>query len=212
MRIIIFIVILIITVGISFIIWIESVRFSEVKETTLQSEKQVKDLKTIRYSEISPDRAKNISIYKLSFNKDLFDDYDQYFESQNLIGLEDVETGDRRYLFIGEERTGDPHWLGNDHIFFTTKCGTDCQGLYLLDTRDKESRLGVLSYVFENGFWETVFKSWFNKEFRFPGLVKDIVSQLDKNTFYLVFRMEDSTGKDLKEKKFLFNGDSLIEQ
>lgn len=207
------VVILGIVIGIIFIIWRKAVEPSKFKGTVFQSEKQPEELrKVLRYAEVSPDKLKNIFIYKFTFNKGLFKDYNSYLESQNIIALEDIETKHEQYLFIGEERTGDPHWLGNDYIFFTTKCGTECQGLYLLDTRDKESRLSVLSYLFEKKFWETVFKDWFNQEFRFPGLVQAIKSETVNDKSYLIFQLIGDKEISLGEKRFLFTGDSLIEQ
>lgn len=198
--------------SITFLIWKKSVKPSEHGKKLLQSENLSEELRELRYTEVSPDKLKNIISYKLTFNKGLFKDYYNYLESQNIIALEDIKTRNEQYLFVGEERTGDPHWLNNNYVFFTAKCGTDCQGLYLLDTRDKESRLGVLSYLFEKGFWETVFQDWFDQKFRFPELVQAIKSKILSDKSYLIFQLIDDKKNSLGEKRFLFTGKALVEQ
>lgn len=201
-----------IVVGIIFVFWGKSIESSNLKKVISLSEQQAEKLRQLRYAEVSPDKVKNIFIYKLIFNKGLYKDYYDYLESQNIIALEDVKTKHEKYLFIGEERTGDPHWLGNDHVFFTTRCGTDCQGLYLLDTRDQEAKLGVLSYMSDKGFWETVFQDWFGQKFRFPGLVTEVKSETLNAKSYLILQMIDDNEVSLGEKRFLFTDTALIEQ
>ena len=175
-------------------------------------EKPSHKLKEIGYEEISPDNLQKAIEYKMSFDPQLYDDYyNDFFLNQKIISVKNIRTDKEDYVFTGEDRTGDPHWLGNDKIFFTTYCGTACQGLYLVDTGNKESELAVISYVFDgDGPWMTHFKDWFGEEFLFKGLVDEITSMTAGDKSYLIFKMKDVNKNPLAEERFLFMGKSLI--
>lgn len=146
----------------------------------------------------------------MSFDSQLYNDYyNDFFLNQKIISVQDIKTSREYYVFTGEERTGDPHWLGNDYIFFTTYCGTSCQGIYLIDTRNKESELGVTSYLFEGERWVTHFRDWFGGEFVFEGLLNEVKSEISGAGPVLIFDMTDDKRNFLGEKKLLFTGNSL---
>lgn len=162
------------------------------------------------YEETSPDRQNSIIRYKIEeYNENLYSNYHGYLDSNVLIALASLEEEREKYIFVGGERTGDPHWLGNDYIFFTTNCGTSCQGLYLVDTRSKESRLAVISYLFEKDRWVTYFHDWFDRKFVFEGLLDDIKSETNSAGSVLIFSMKDDQRNFLGERKMLFTGNSL---
>ncbi|MBI2017987.1 hypothetical protein HYS92_02965 [Candidatus Daviesbacteria bacterium] len=177
--------------------------YTKYKEDLADRQKEKNELqeniirKDLLYQEISPLQTKYIIVYGL--------------DNEFLITTKDLISQKEEYIFVGEESK--PQWLDDDHIFFTSYCGTACKGVYLIDVRNKEVKLGVLSYVFsDENFWITHFKDWFGKEFQFPGLVEDISTKFDNGVFYLVFQTKDQTGKNIGEKRFLFTGDSLKEQ
>lgn len=167
-------------------------------------------LREPNYEETSPDRQNRIIRYKIeNYDENLYSNYHGYLDSNVLIALDSLEEEREKYIFVGGERTGDPHWLGNDYIFFTTNCGTSCQGLYLVDTRSKESRLAVISYLFEKDRWVTYFQDWFDKKFVFEGLLDDIKSETNSAGSVLIFSMKDDQRNFLGERKMLFTGNSL---
>lgn len=105
--------------------------------------------KEIEYEEFSPDRSKKIILYKTAFNRNFYSGYyNDYFYNNIIVAAVDIENQREYYVFTGEERTGDPHWLGNNRVFFTTHCGTACKGVYLVDTRNRETQLAVWGYLF----------------------------------------------------------------
>jgi len=175
------------------------------------SEKPGHRLKEIEYEEISPDNLQKAIEYKMSFDSQLYDDYyKDFFLNQKIISVKNIKTDREGYVFTGEEKVGDPHWLGNDKIFFTTYCGTACQGLYLVDTRSKESQLAVISFYFQDdGPWMTHFKDWFAGEFVFEGLIDKVTSSTVGDRSYLIFKMKDVNKNPLAEERFLFTGKSL---
>lgn len=168
-------------------------------------------LKEVGYEEISPDKLQKAIEYKMSFDPQLYDDYyNDFFLNQKIISVKNIKTDREDYVFTGEERTGDPHWLNNEYIFFTSYCGTSCQGLYLVEVGSRESQLAVISYIFEgNGPWMTHFKDWFGGEFVFDGLVDDIASLTVGDKSYLIFKMKDANKNPLGEERLLFMGKSL---
>lgn len=172
-------------------------------------------LKSLQYKELSPDKSQEIIVYKLKFDPALYNDYYRdYFPNNTVIAVRNIKTQDEDYLFTGEERTGNPHWLGNNNVFFTAYCGTSCQGIYLIDVRDKETYTGVLSYISSDkkGAWQTHFKDWFGQEFVFAGLVDKIRSEMIDSDIYLIFKMQDDEGNSVGEKRFLFTGKKLVEE
>lgn len=175
-------------------------------------DRTLRKLKEIKYEEFSPDQSKKIILYKTAFDPGLYNNYYvDYFYNREIIAVRDIEDQREEYIFTGEERTGDPHWLGNNYVFFTAYCGTACKGLYLIDTRDKETWLAVLSHIFscKRDVHDTHFKDWFGQEFVFEGLISEIESEMMDDKAYLIFRMKDGEGNFLYEKRFLFTGDEL---
>lgn len=167
-------------------------------------------LRKADYEEFSPDQKQKITRYQVKYDENLFGDYHGYLDSMVFISLTNVDEGREKYIFVGEEKTGDPHWLNNEYIFFTSYCGTSCQGLYLVDVGNKESELAVISYVFNgDGPWITHFRDWFGGEFVFKGLVGDIASLTVGDKSYLIFEMKDENKNPLGEERLLFMGKSL---
>ena len=170
--------------------------------------------KVIEYQEGSPDGKNIVTLYKLPYNPSVHIDYYQdYFQNQKIIVVRDLNSQKEYVVFTGEERTNDPHWLGNKHIFFTTYCGTACKGVYLVNTNNKESDFAVWAYIFtkEKNSWETHFKDWFGKKFIIEGLVDSLESEILDGQPYIVFKMKDDKGSSLGEKRFLFTGERLME-
>ena len=123
-----------------------------------------------------------------------------------------MENGKEDYIFTGS-RIGEPKWLGNEHVFFTSYCGSSCQGIYLVDVFNKETEQGVLSYM-TSGDDEpvyTYFQDWFGHEFKLNGWVEEIRSETVDNKTYLIFNMRDDEQKSIGQKKFLFTGKALKE-
>ncbi len=155
-------------------------------------------------SEVSPLMTKSVIAYTIN-NKPLF-------QNHIMIAIQDVDGQKEEPVFIGEERTGTPDWLDDDHIFFTSYCGTACKGVYLIDVRNKETKLATLSFTFSDiNSWETHFRDWFGKEFQFPGLLGKLSTEFIVDSPYLVFSGKSQFG-DYEKKRFLFTGESLIEQ
>lgn len=166
--------------------------------------------KEVEYEEISPDNLQKAIEYKMSFDPQLYDDYyNDFFLNQKIISVKNIRTYKEDYVFTGEERTGSPHWLGNNNLFFYTHCGTSCRGIYLVDTRDKETRFGGFSFSFEGGRWLTYFHDWFGKRFVFEGLLDDVKSEVVDGQAILILRMNNDVGNFMGEKRLLFKDDSL---
>ncbi|MBI2596789.1 hypothetical protein HYW41_01410 [Candidatus Daviesbacteria bacterium] len=172
-------------------------REQELQETLIKKE--------LLRQEISPTRIRRAITYKLH-NKPLFQDH-------IMIATQDSNSETEEPLFIGEERTGMPQWLDDEHILFTSYCGTACQGVYLINVRNKEAKLATLSFTFsDTNTWETHFSDWFGKKFQFPGLLGDIGTEFSNDNFYLVFRKKDQLDNDSGKRRLLFTGGTLIEQ
>lgn len=154
----------------------------------------------------SPLGTRNVVAYQIN-NKPLF-------ENHIMIVIQDVNSKKEEPLFIGEERTGMPKWLGEDHIFFISYCGTACQGIYLINVLNKEVKLATLSFTFsDTNTWETHFSDWFGKKFQFPGLLGEISTEFSSdNNFYLVFSKKDQSDNNPSKRRFLFTGEALVEQ
>lgn len=171
-----------------------------------------KEMKEIEYEELSPDQSRKAVLYKMLFDSNLYNGYyNDYFYNKMIVAAVDIEGQREYYVFTGEERTGNPHWLGNNYVFFTTYCGTACKGLYLIDIRNKETLLTTLSYIFsyEKGAYDTHLRDWFGQEFVFEGIVEEIRSETVGDNVYLIFKMKNNQGHYLYEKQFLFTGNSL---
>lgn len=161
--------------------------------------------KAFLYLEKSPLGTRNVVTYQIN-NKPLF-------ENHILIVVQNVNGKKEEPLFIGEERTGVPKWLDDDHIFFTSHCGTSCQGVYLINVLNKETKLATLSFTFSGtSNWETHFSDWFGNKFQFPGLLGDMDTEFSNDNFYLVFADKNESDNDPTKKRFLFTGNSLQEK
>ena len=171
-------------------------------ETKSKQEEQKKE----KFSEVSPDGKREIIMYELPFDGKSQLDYHNYVSNQFLFVIRELDSWRETYLFINDYKTGNPHWLGNEFVFFTSGCGTACTGLYLVNTLSKETRLGVLSFSnLENSKIKTHFKDWFGQNFEFTGGVTNIRSVTLSGEAYLVFQTSEGL-----EKKFRFIGKSLV--
>lgn len=184
---------------------------STVVLVNLKFQNKAKELKLV-YSETSPDGTKKVLLYETLFNGSNQLDYQNYLSNKYIFAARELNSGRERDVFVNDYKTGNPHWLGNEHVFFTGGCGTSCQGLYLVNVNSRESHHGLLTVTptTKNSF-ETDFRDWFGQEFKFPGWPKDIKSTPAEDKTYLVFQMENN-GQSAGEKKFLFSGNGLREQ
>lgn len=172
-----------------------------------------KIFKELTYEELSPDGLNKIISYRTIFDINFYRDYyEEYFDNNIIISIRDMEDGRESYIFTGG-RLGEPKWLGNEHVFFTSYCGSSCQGIYLVNVFNKETKIGVLSYMTQGDDKPiyTHFKDWHDHEFEFDGWVDDIRSETIKNKAYLIFHMRDNEHKSVRQKKFLFTGNALKE-
>jgi len=166
------------------------------------------------YEELSPNRERKVIRYKLNYFSELFSkSYTTYLDNNVILAVvENIGDAEReRFLFTGEERTGDPHWLGNKHLFFKAYCGTSCQGLILLDTENRQIWKGVLGYHVGKGErLKTRFGGWFDQNFEIDGSVDQIHADIIDNKPYLIFDMKNEQGVESGQKRFLFTGSELI--
>lgn len=188
--------------------WIKGNVLGE-KTTVIQENGKQKKLV---YQEFSPDGQKKIVLYEMPFTGNGELDYRNYLNNQYLFVVETPENGRESQIFINDYRTGYPHWLGNEYIFFVSGCGSSCEGLYLVNTKSKVSFQGVISTlpISQNSF-KTTFSDWFGQAFSFAAGYKNIRSVYVDNKAYLIFEMWNNN-KYLGEKKFLFKENSLEEQ
>jgi len=157
------------------------------------------------YEEISPSGDRVLALYEVPDNP-----VDQEF----IIIKNKVSKTENYIYFLDVYKDGIPKWLGNDFIYFTTYCGTSCQGLDLVNVNSKQIYNGVLSYMVldEKRGPYTIFKDWFGREFTLDGLINDITSETSIKKTYLIFKMEDEKGISLGAKRFLFTGNTLREE
>jgi len=166
------------------------------------------------YEELSPDGNRKVIRYKLNYQSELFSKSHTTYLDNNVIlavveNIGDVER--ERFLFTGEERTSDPHWLGNKYLFFKVHCGSSCQGLVLLDTENRQIWKGALSYYAgKSERSKTRFSGWFDQSFEFEGSVDQIHADMVDNKPYLIFDMKNEQGVESGQKIFLFTGNKLI--
>ena len=116
----------------------------------------------IDYEKLSPDGLNKIISYRTVFDFSFYGDYyKEYFNNNRIVSIRNKDGGED-YLFTGG-KIGEPEWFGNEHVFFTSYCGSSCQGIYLINVFNKETKLGVLSYITsEDGKSSyTIFKDWF---------------------------------------------------
>ena len=193
----------------SAIIFFNSPRNQEITKST---EKESKDLRDLEYEEVSPDGLNKVILYNFSFDSSIFRDYyKDYFDNDTVVSVRDIENETERYIFTGS-RIGLPKWIGNEYVFFTSYCGSGCQGIYLVNVFNKETRQGVLGYTAREGNkTQTYFTDWFDHDFKFEGWVDEIRSDTISNKTYLIFYMRDDNKKVIGQKRFLFTGEALKE-
>lgn len=166
------------------------------------------------YEELSPNRDRKVVRYKLNYQPELFSkSYTTYFDNNVILAVvENIGDVEReRFLFTGEERTSDPHWLGNKYLFFKAYCGSSCQGLILLDVENRQIWKGVLSYYAgKSERPKTRFSGWFDQDFEFEGSINKIHADVVDNKPYLIFDMKNEQGVQSGQKRFLFTGSKLI--
>lgn len=170
---------------------------SRIKNYT---EPKTTEARSLIFDRLSPDGSQQLMYYS-----------EREFDQQ-IIQVKNIKTGFEKIIYSGS-RVNLPNWLGNEHIFFETYCGTSCQGFNLVNVATTEVRTGLLSYMLlvTKRPAYTHFRNWFGQEFEFNGLPTEIVSETKDNKTWLVFKMEDETGKLSGEKRFLFTGSDLEE-
>lgn len=191
-------------------------RNNENPHFTCESEKKKSEAlsRENTYEELSPNRDRKVIRYKLNYQPQLFSSrYATYFDNNVILAVvENIGDVEReRFLFTGEERTSDPHWLGNKYLFFKVHCGSSCQGLVLLDTENRQIWKGVLSYYAgKDESQKTRFSGWFDQNFEFDGSVNQIHANMVDNKPYLIFDMKNEQGVESGQRSFLFTGSKLI--
>lgn len=105
---------------------------------------------------------------------------------------------------------GSLHWLNNNYIFFLRHCGTECQGITLLNLESGQTTNAVVSNPpFPDMPATTHFKDWFGQEFVINGLLDDVTSETVNNHSYLIFTMKDYEENSLGKKRFVFVNNRL---
>ncbi|MDA2936542.1 hypothetical protein MYX06_04970 [Patescibacteria group bacterium AH-259-L05] len=198
-----------------FILVILILIFTAMGSQYLKEDNQTSDkLKELIYEQVSPDQTKKVLVYEMKFDPRLYKGYyEEYFSNSLIISVRELESGRENYIFTGEAYGSYPHWLGNEHVFFTSRCGTACKGLYLIRAGDKETRFGGLSYMFskEQGVWVAYFRDWFDQKFQFDWFVDEMYSEIVNEKTYLIFKLGDDNGNYVGEKRFIFTGNQLHE-
>lgn len=166
------------------------------------------------FNTFSPEGDKRIIKYEMYYQDNLFP-YDYgYLNGKNFLAVQKTDIGQKseQYLYVGQENIRDPRWLGNNHVFFTADCGTNCETIYLLDVNTKELLVGTISSVVDTSYkqWKTVFKDWYGGEHIFKGNVNVIRSEDIDGEVHLIFEFGDGWGGEVKEVRLLFTEDSLI--
>ncbi|MDO8570204.1 MAG: hypothetical protein Q7R97_01295 [Candidatus Daviesbacteria bacterium] len=184
-------------------------RFNFTKEVSLKT--QNTNSLTKVHSEVSPDGLKEIILYEKSFTGNTQEEYHNYLANQHIFAVREFDPWNENEIFLGDEMVGYPHWLGNDFIFFTTRCGTGCRGLELVNIHSKESKGAVITTtpISKDGY-ETNFRDWFGHEYQFSGSDKNLRSVYLNGKVYLIFEMWNNN-QSIGEKKFLFTGNLLEE-
>ena len=165
------------------------------------------------FEELSPVKTETVLAYDQEYDTSFFDEYSAIAADNVVMIVRSENDRKKKIVYTGDEWhwEGDPHWLGNEHIFFTGHCGTSCQGLYLVNVNNKKTLLGVITYMFtEDGNQYTVFKDWFGAVFELPGFVKTMRAEMESNKPFLIFESEGENNEPLGEKRFLFTGNSLV--
>lgn len=161
------------------------------------------------YQESSPNGERTTVLFEVPFTGEGDLDYKNYLSNRYVYVVETPANGREVQVFVNDYKTGYPHWLGDKHIFFTSGCGTGCQGIYLVNVDSKESSLALLETIprSETEF-ETRFHDWFGQEHAFSGWVDHMRSVSLNDQVYFVFQIKNH-GRELQEKKFLFTENSL---
>lgn len=162
------------------------------------------DGKQLQSLELSPSQKK-VAFYYYS------DEPEDKELSLRLLDLGNASTREIFHTtFPAWDVRSDLHWLGSNHLFFLRHCGTACQGITLLNIETGEIRNALLSYTsFPDQPETTSFQDWFGREYQMDGLVHEVTSQTIDNNHYLVFILEDETGKNLGEKRILFSNSEM---
>lgn len=163
------------------------------------------------YLERSPNGEQDIILYEMPFVGEGELDYRNYLHNQYFYAVRDISftSGRETYVFVNDYKTGYPHWLDNEYIFFTSGCGTGCQGMYLVNVNTRETRQALLESISLGAeSYETHFRDWFGQSFKFPGWSKNVRSASVEGKTYLIFQMWNNS-RPLGEKRLLFTGKSL---
>lgn len=194
----------------SFVKCVDKVLGDETEQSEHKPDEKKVERKPV-HQEVSPDGERRIVMYEVPFTGEGDLDYRNYLNNQYFYSVEDISftSGRETYVFVNDYKGGYPHWLDNEYIFFTSGCGTGCRGMYLVNTRTRESRQAV---VFTNPLgaesFETQFHDWFGQDFKFSGWSKNIRASFLEGKAYLVFQMWNND-RPMGEKRFLFTGESL---
>lgn len=167
------------------------------------------------FEELSPDGEKKIIRYESDYLPELFsNDYKTYLNNKVIIALvENVnyEWARESYILVGEERTDNPHWLGNKFIFFSAHCGSSCQRWDLLDIETGQRRTAILANIpRSNDEFEFRWSDWFDGFYAFDDILYNPHAEMIDNFPYLIFDSKNTQGVENGQKKFLFKGDALI--
>lgn len=177
------------------------------KTETVQESKQQRKLV---YQEFSPDGEKNLILYELPFLGKGELEYRNHLANQYSIIVETLSNGSESQIFAHDDKTGYPHWLGNEDIFFTGGCGTGCQSLYLVNVNSRESRQGLLEFIpLVDNKTVSIFSDWFGQKFTFQGAVEHMRSAVLDDQIYFIFVL-NNPNESSREQKFLFTGEKLI--
>lgn len=168
------------------------------------------DLENV-YSEVSPTGTEEIIQYKRIFHGKYDLAYRNYLANQYILAVKNLDSQREFFLSINDYKSGRPHWLDNDYVFFSGGCGSSCSSLHLINTKTKQIHQAVFStLVLPHNTYQTTLIDWFGKRHTFPGYVKHKRSAFVDGKAYLLFEVWDDN-TFMKEKKFLFTGTSLEE-
>ncbi|MEK7129742.1 MAG: hypothetical protein AAB803_01870 [Patescibacteria group bacterium] len=163
------------------------------------------------FSETSPTGAEAIIQYKRIFHGKDDLAYRNYLANQYILAVRELNSHREYFLSINDYKSGQPHWLDNDYVFFSGGCGSSCSTLYLVNTKTKQVYQAVFStLVLVQNTFQTTFADWFGKQHAFSGYVKHQRSAFIDGKAHLILEVWDDN-TFVKEKKFRFTGTSLEE-
>lgn len=188
--------------------------FKQVISQAEKDESMYSNFRTKKYESLSPSRDKVIIEYEM-LNRDNFYLFDEtYLGGKTVIAVQVANLGQasERYVYIGGDNIRDPQWLGDNHVFFSTGCGTNCETFYLLDVNSKELRVGTINSIVDTSYnrWRTAFRDCYGVQFVFSGEVNTIRSEVKDDKSYLVFELGNGQSDHPEERRFLFTGNALI--